>query len=92
MVVAQRSARVARYLEEHPAGFPVLIDERRGVAKAYGVWHRLGLDAINIARPALFVIDANGVVQSIYVGESQAEFPGHDAIVSDLLLPPSSPP
>jgi peroxiredoxin len=62
----------------------VLIDEGRHVAKAYGVWHRLGLDALNIARPALFVIGGNGAVRSIYVGESQGEFAARQDILGDL--------
>ena len=89
MILAQRSQRAARYLAEHELGFPVLIDAGRDVAKAYGVWHRLGLDALNIARPALFVIDAAGTVHSIYVGESQGEFPSRQAILENL-PPPSS--
>jgi peroxiredoxin len=64
--------------------YPVLVDEQRATAKAYGVWHRLGLDAINIARPALFVIDRLAVVRSIYVAESQGEFPDPREILDDL--------
>ena len=84
MVLAQRSRRAARFLAEHPVSFPVLIDERREVAKAYGVWHRIGLDALNIARPALFIIGAGGTIRSIFVGESQREFPAHDEILAEL--------
>lgn len=84
MILAQRSRRAARYLAEHPVSFPVLIDDAREVAKAYGVWHRLGLDAINIARPALFVIGAGGMIRSIFVGESQREFPAHEEILREL--------
>lgn len=69
--------------------FPLLIDAGREVAKTYGVWHRLGLDAINIARPALFVIDAAATIRSIYVGGSQRDFPARDAILSDLERRPS---
>jgi peroxiredoxin len=45
------------------------------VTKAYGVWHRFGLDAWNIARPALFVIETTGKIRAIFVSESQEEFP-----------------
>ena len=38
------------------------------------------LDAWNISRPALFVIDKAGVIREIFVGESQEEFPGSDEI------------
>jgi peroxiredoxin len=64
--------------------YPVLVDDRRETAKAYGVWHRLGLDAINIARPALFVIDRHGAIRSLYVAESQGEFPTHVEVLAEL--------
>ena len=84
MVLAQRAERVRLHLQQHPLGLPVLIDEKRTVAKAYGVWHRWGLDALNIARPALVAIDRSGIVQAIYVAESQGEFPAHDAILREV--------
>jgi peroxiredoxin len=60
-----------KYLSEHPVSFPFLLDEDRSVTKAYGVYHRLGTDAINIARTATFVIDTHGRVRFIFVGKSQ---------------------
>jgi peroxiredoxin len=45
------------------------------VLKAYGVWHRIGVDALNIARPALFLIDPAGLIRYSYIGESQQDFP-----------------
>ena len=62
-----------KFLAEHPISFPFLLDEDRVVAKAYGVYQRLGKDAINIARPATFVIDRGGRVRWIYVGANQAD-------------------
>jgi peroxiredoxin len=44
------------------------------------VWHHIGIDAWNIARPALFLIDAKGVIRSVFVGERQDEFPSHEEI------------
>jgi peroxiredoxin len=44
----------------------------------------MGLDAWNIARPALFVIDKGGVIRAIFVGESQEDFPGADEIDAGL--------
>ena len=79
-VVAQRSAPVRRYVEETGLPFNILVDESREVTKRYGVWHQLGLDAWNISRPALFVIDRTGIIRAIFVGESQHEFPGSDEI------------
>lgn len=61
------------FIEKHTLAFPLLLDEDRSVTKAYGVYHRLGLDAVNIARPASFVVDRTGVVKYIYVGSSQTD-------------------
>jgi len=48
------------------------------------VWHRVGIDAWNIARPALFLIDTSGVVRAVFVGERQNEFPAHEEIAAAL--------
>jgi peroxiredoxin len=65
--------RPAKYLAEHPTSFPLLLDENRSVTKAYGLYHRLGTDAINIAHPATLVIDRAGMVQFIYRGKDQQD-------------------
>jgi len=59
------------YLKKNPTSFPFLLDEDRSVTKGYGVYQKLRLDAINIARPATLVADRQGVVRYIYVGSSQ---------------------
>ena len=86
-VVAQQSAAVRRYVEDNGLPFHILIDSTRDITKQYGVWHRLALDAWNIARPALFVIDRDAILRAIFVGETQEEFPSIaeiDAIVDTL--------
>src|SRR6266481_10095701 len=50
----------AKFLEKHPVSFPFLLDEDRVVTKAYGLYHRIGMDALNIAHPATLVIDRTG--------------------------------
>jgi peroxiredoxin len=80
-VVNQPSDKVKRYIEDSGLPFNILVDESRDVVKAYGVWHRVGLDAWNIARPALFVVDRTGIIRSIFVAESQDEFPSHEEIL-----------
>ncbi len=69
-----------RYVEESGLPFHILVDQSRDVTRQYGVWHRLGIDAWNISRPALFVVDRDGVIRSVFVGESQEEFPGSEEI------------
>ncbi len=60
-----------KYLLEHPVSFPFLLDEDRRVTRGYGVYHRIGLDAYNIARPATIVVDRSGVIRFIHVGADQ---------------------
>jgi peroxiredoxin len=62
-----------KFLEKHPVSFPFLLDEDRTVTKSYGLYHRLGKDAIDIAHPATLVIDSGGTVRYIYRGENQAD-------------------
>lgn len=62
-----------KFFETHPLSFPFLLDEDRAVTKAYGVYQRLGVDAINIARPATFVVGADRKIRFLYVGQSQVD-------------------
>jgi methyl-accepting chemotaxis protein len=75
---------VRRYIEETGLPYDILIDESRDVLKAYGVWHRLGLDAWNVARPALFLIARDGTIRYSFVGDSQEEFPSHEQIAAEI--------
>lgn len=63
----------AKFLKKHPISFPFLLDEDRSVIKAYGLFNRLAVDAINIARTATLVIDSSGTVRYIYCGENQTD-------------------
>jgi peroxiredoxin len=60
-----------KFLATHPISFPFLLDEDRSATKAYGLYHRVGLDAINIAHPATLVIDRGGLVRYVYRGSNQ---------------------
>lgn len=63
----------AKYLAEHPVQFPFLLDEDRSVTKAYGLYHRFGHDAFNIAHPATLVIGQTQSVRFIYRGKDQTD-------------------
>jgi peroxiredoxin len=62
-----------KYLQQHPVSFPFLLDEDRRVSKSYGLYHRIGMDACNIAHPATLVMDRDGVIRFIYRGANQAD-------------------
>ncbi len=61
----------AKFLEKHPISFPFLLDEDRVVTKSYGLYHLIGMDALNIAHPATLVIDRERSVRYIYRGDNQ---------------------
>jgi peroxiredoxin len=91
-IVAQKSEAVQRYLDANALPFLVLVDGSRDVLKAYGVWHRLGLDAWNIARPALFLIARDRTILRSFIARRQDEFPPHDEILVWLASgPPPQP-
>jgi len=83
-VVAQRSEKVKRYIEDTSLPLDILIDDTRDTVKAYGVWHRVGFDAWNIARPSLFLIDRGGIIGYAFVADVQTEFPEHEEIMEEL--------
>ena len=72
------------HVEKHHYPFPLLFDETREVTRAYGVYHALGIDAYNIARPATFVIAADGKVCWIAVSPSQSERPQIQQVLSAI--------
>jgi Peroxiredoxin len=62
-----------KYFEKNPISYPFLLDENRAVTKAYGVYKAMGIDSMNIARPATFVLDGSGTVCYLYLGSSQTD-------------------
>jgi glutaredoxin-dependent peroxiredoxin len=80
-VLPQRAEAVQQFVAETRPPFEILIDATRDVSKAYGVWHRIGLDAWNIARPAVFLIDRDRSIRYSFIGKSQAHFPDHEEIL-----------
>jgi peroxiredoxin len=81
-ILAQRAEPVRRYVQETGLPFNILVDERREVAKAYGVWQRAGLASWNIARPALFLIDRSFRIRYSFIGDRQDEYPEHAEILA----------
>ena len=75
-----------KYLAEHPVSFPFLLDEGRAVTKAYGIYHRLAHDAINIARPATFIVDRRGMLRFVYVSSDQNDRADISSLLQQLQL------
>ena len=83
-IVADKRERMRRFIEETGLPFDVLIDERRDVIRAFGVWHRLGIVTWNRARPAVFLIDPDASIRASWIGQTQREFPTRDQILGAL--------
>ncbi len=84
VILGQRCSAIAESMTKSSATlpFPVLCDEDRGVIRRYGVWHPIGLDAFNIARPASFLIDGKTrAVRYMFVGSTQFERADLDTIL-----------
>ena len=81
-IVTTPRERIRRYIEETGLPFDVLIDERRDVIRAYGVWHRFGYDAWNMARPAAFLINPDSSIRASWIGTNQTQFPTSDVILA----------
>ena len=71
-----------KFLRDHPAPGPFLLDEDRAVTKLYGVYKALGIDSVNIARPATFVVDRSGTISFVYVGSNQLDRPALDHVMN----------
>lgn len=73
-----------QFFEKNPQSFPFLLDEDRTVTKAYGVYHRFGIDAWNIAHPASFVVGRDGNIKFLFVGQTQVERAPFQSLLQSL--------
>ncbi len=71
-----------RYIEETGLPFNILVDDERVVVKLYGVWHRIGFDAWDIARPAVFLVDRDSTIRYVFVAGRQDEFPTSNELLA----------
>jgi peroxiredoxin Q/BCP len=66
------------YLREHDIPFPCLVDPEHQVYDRYGVKSKL----MSLGqRPALFVIDRDGIVRYAYLGWQQWEIPSNAEVL-----------
>lgn len=83
-ILAEKYERIEEFLKENHYPFPILSDQKRVVVKEYGVYVRANVDSINIARPANFILDADGTILFIHMGSVQFDFPSDKDIFSVL--------
>ena len=76
--------RGKEHVEKHSYPFPILFDEAREVTRAYGVYQAVGIDTINLARRATFVIGGDERISWIGVSPHQREAPTVQEILSAI--------
>ncbi|MFM7321866.1 MAG: peroxiredoxin family protein [Armatimonadota bacterium] len=74
-ISCQSAPSIARHLEASPLPFPLLADERREVARAFGVHYRFRWDGVNLAHPSLFIADSSGRITFKHVGRTMSDLP-----------------
>ena len=80
-ISAESPERSEAYLRSHPLPYPTLVDADHVVFDAYDVTSRM----MSLGqRPALFVIDADGVVRFEEVGAQQYNIPRNDKVLEVL--------
>jgi peroxiredoxin Q/BCP len=75
------AAGVARFMRDSAYPFPLLADTEHEVFDAYDVMSTLSSLG---QRPALFVVDADGVVRFDSIGKQQWEIPSNENVLAVL--------
>lgn len=73
--VGEVEARVARFLEAHPVGFPVVLDPDRKVTRGWGV----------VALPSSFVLDGRQEIVGFVEGDLRWDAPAVAARLDELI-------
>ena len=85
MAVSSEAVEKGReWKAEKEIPFPLLADEDTAVIQEYDVFHANESKGRAIARPATFVLDAEGEIVWKYVGERASDRPKLDAILDHL--------
>jgi peroxiredoxin len=84
VVLAEKQERIKSFLEHHTYPFPLLSDGGRQVVKEYGVYVRVNFESLHIARPAVFILDREGIIRYIFIASIQFEYAEDDDIFSTL--------
>jgi peroxiredoxin Q/BCP len=80
-ISAESPERSEAYLRSHPLPYPTLVDADHEVFDAYDVTSRM----MSLGqRPALFVVDADGIVRFEEVGAQQYNIPRNDKVIEIL--------
>jgi len=62
-----------KFFLSHPISYPFLLDGDRNVIKAYGLYHRIAIDALDISHPATIIVDRDARARYIYKSHTQSD-------------------
>lgn len=90
-VAHQRADIVAGYFRREPISYPYLLDTDLKVITQYGLKRNFVIEAFiasgsgsQTTHPACFLIDQQGVIRWMYVGDGRSDLPDLDAIDGEI--------
>ncbi len=90
-VAHQRRDIAISYFRREPISYPYLIDNDMKVIAAYGLRREFVIGAFALSRngpqtthPACLLIDRNGVIRWIYVGDSKRDLPSPEQLKAEI--------
>ncbi len=82
LAVSVEAAEIAQHVSDLlDLQYPVLSDSDHQVSDEYGVYNLLG---DNLATPSVFLIDLQGIVRWVYIGQSTGDRPSNEMILGEL--------
>jgi peroxiredoxin Q/BCP len=87
LIAAQRMGGITgarRFVEDNRYPFPLLFDEKRRVVREWGVYRPIGIDALHIAHPAVFLIDGERIIRWIAVSPNQYTRPSTPELIAAI--------
>ena len=85
IVSCEDRAGARKYLDDGTCPFSLLIDPLFEASLAFGVFQKFSWGAVNVARPASFIIDRCGFVRHCHVASSPIDAAPLDALLEKLL-------
>ena len=84
LITCEPSDAARQYLEAHPSPHTFLVDAKREVSRAYGIYSRFSFGAVRVAKPSTFLIDRCGFVRRAHVGQSPIDLLSIDALLAEF--------
>lgn len=84
LVACQDARALELFAARERLPFPVVADEDRSIAKAWGTYVLVNHESFRISRPATFAVDAAGIVRYARISRSQFSRASVDEVLAAL--------